>query len=293
MAILRTIVWFLYFFVSLVCLLPAMYRAKHLKKIGDDAGCRKMLDHYVPMWMSSLMKIAGCKVNVKGLENIPKDRAVVFVCNHQGDYDVPITMVHLGASVPAMVAKIETRKIPMVRTWMELLDCIFIDRQDPRQAITAMKEAGKVLEAGRNIVVFPEGTRSRGDHMNEFKTGVFKIPFNAGAPIVPGKLQDSGGQPQFDDPRCCESDGSADDRDSPAGPGRKEGASRKDCKDDCRDQRQLLSQHKKSQCRKTALGFFVSENGRNWGVAAVCEKAGYQERPIQTTIQHNLDQCAP
>ncbi len=185
MAILRTIVWFLYFFVSLVCLLPAMYRAKHLKKIGDDAGCRKMLDHYVPMWMSSLMKIAGCKVNVKGLENIPKDRAVVFVCNHQGDYDVPITMVHLGASVPAMVAKIETRKIPMVRTWMELLDCIFIDRQDPRQAITAMKEAGKVLEAGRNIVVFPEGTRSRGDHMNEFKTGVFKIPFNAGAPIVP------------------------------------------------------------------------------------------------------------
>ena len=185
MAILRTIVWFFYFFISLTCLLPVMYRAKHLKKLGDDAGCRKILDKYVPMWMSSLMKIAGCKVKVQGLENIPKDRAVVFVCNHQSDYDVPVTMVNLGDTVPAMVAKIETRKIPMVRTWMEMLDCIFIDRQDPRQAITAMKEAGKVLEAGRNIVVFPEGTRSRGDHMNEFKTGVFKIPFNAGAPIVP------------------------------------------------------------------------------------------------------------
>lgn len=184
MSILRTIVWFFYFFGSLICLLPQMYKAKKRKAAGDDAGCRKILDKYVPMWMSTLMKIAGCKVNVRGLENIPKDRSVVFIANHQGNYDVPVTMVYLGAP-PAMVAKIETRKIPMVRTWMELLDCIFIDREDPRQAIAAMRNAGDILKAGRNIVAFPEGTRSQGDHMNEFKTGVFKIPFHAGAPIVP------------------------------------------------------------------------------------------------------------
>lgn len=190
MAILRTIVWFIYFFGSLLVLLPVMFKAKRLKRSGDDAACRAILNKYVTMWMSTLMKIAGCKVNIKGLENIPKDRAVVFVANHQGDYDVPLTMVMLGAP-PAMVAKIETKKIPMVRTWMELLDCIFIDRQDPRQALTAMKDAGKILESGKNIVVFPEGTRSRGDHMNEFKTGVFKIPFNAGAPIVPVAIDGS------------------------------------------------------------------------------------------------------
>ena len=184
MAILRTIVWFLYFFLSLVVILPPMYRAKHLKKQGDEAGARRIIDKYVHWWMKSLMKLAGCKVELKGLENIPKDRAVVFMPNHQGNYDVPITMVYLGAP-PAMVAKIETQKIPMVRTWMELLDCIFIDREDPRQAIGAIRSAGEVLEKGHNIGAFPEGTRSRGDHMNPFKTGVFKIPFHAGAPIVP------------------------------------------------------------------------------------------------------------
>ena len=184
MAILRTIVWFLYFSFSLIFLLPVMFWAKHLKNKGDEAGCRKIVNREVPRWMKALMKIAGCKANVTGLENIPKDRAVVFAANHQGDYDVPLTMVYLGAP-PAMVAKIETSKIPMVRTWMKLLDCIFIDRKDPRQAITAMRGADKILESGRNIVVFPEGTRSRGDHMNEFKTGVFKIPFSCGAPIVP------------------------------------------------------------------------------------------------------------
>ena len=186
MAVLRTIVWFFYFFISLVCYLPAMFRAKKLKAAGDPSY-RKIMDKCVPQWMSSLMKLAGCKVTVRGKENldaIPEGQGVVFVCNHQGDYDVPLTMVYLGAP-PAMVAKIETQKIPMVRTWMELLDCIFIDREDPRQAITAMKGAGEILKAGRNIVVFPEGTRSRGDHMNEFKTGVFKIPFSAKAPIVP------------------------------------------------------------------------------------------------------------
>ena len=183
-AIPRTIVWFLYFFGALIALLPRMYKAKRLKDAGDLAGCRAILDKYIPMWMKTLMKIAGCKVNVKGLENIPADRPVVFVCNHQSDYDVPLTMTCLG-TVPAMVAKIETRKIPMVRTWMELLDCIFIDRKDPRQALTAMKDAGSILDSGRSICVFPEGTRSRGDHMNEFKTGVFIIPFKAKAPIVP------------------------------------------------------------------------------------------------------------
>ena len=182
--ILRTIVWFFYFFLSLICYLPQMYKAKRLKAAGDVPGYRKIMDKCVPMWMSSLMKLAGCKVTVRGKENLPKDRAVVFVCNHQSDYDVPVTMVNLG-NPPAMVSKIEVQKIPMVRTWMDLLDCIFIDRSDPRQAITAMRGAADVLKSGRNIVVFPEGTRSRGDQMNEFKTGVFKIPFSAGAPIVP------------------------------------------------------------------------------------------------------------
>lgn len=190
MALLRTIVWFIYFFGALIVLLPKMYKAKKCKESGDEAGCRAILDHYVPKWMGTLMRIAGCTVTVNGLENIPKDRAVVFVANHQSDYDVPLTMVYLGKP-PAMVAKIETMKIPLVSTWMKLLDCIFIDRENPRQAVSAMKEAGKTLESGRNIVVFPEGHRSKCDKMQEFKSGVFKIAFSAGVPIVPVAIDGS------------------------------------------------------------------------------------------------------
>ena len=183
LGLILTVIWLLYAAISILCFLPSMFKARKLKAAGDP-HYRKIMDKCVHMWMSSLLKLACCKVNVKGLENIPKDRAVVFACNHQGDFDVPVTMVHLGAP-PAMVSKIEVKKVPLVREWMDLLDCIFIDRKDPRQAISAMRGAGDILAAGRNIVVFPEGTRSKGDNMNEFKHGVFKIACNAGAPVVP------------------------------------------------------------------------------------------------------------
>ena len=142
MAILRTIVWFFYFFGALIVLTPKMNEAKRRKAAGDESGCRAIVDRYVPMWMSTLMRIAGCTVTVNGLENIPKDRAVVFTPNHQSDYDIPITLVHL-------------------------------DRPHA------------LLARGESVIVFPEGTRSKGDAMGEFKHGAFKMAFAAGAPVVP------------------------------------------------------------------------------------------------------------
>ncbi len=48
-----------------------------------------------------------------------------------------------------------------------------------------MKEAGALLARGESVIVFPEGTRSKGDAMGEFKHGAFKMAFAAGAPVVP------------------------------------------------------------------------------------------------------------
>lgn len=184
MMLLRTIVWGLYFVGALLVLTPKMLRAKRLKEAGDEAGCRKIVDKYVRMWMSTLMRIAGCEVTVKGLENIPRDRAVVFTPNHQGDYDIPIMLVCLDKP-HAFVAKIEVQKIPLVRTWMQLFDSVFLDRKNPRQAVGVMKEAAELLKQGKSVIVFPEGTRSKGEKMGEFKPGAFKMAFSARAPIVP------------------------------------------------------------------------------------------------------------
>ena len=183
MALLRTIVWFLYFFGALVALVPKMICAQR-KKAAGAPGAKAYIHRYVRMWAGTLLRIAGVTVTVKGQENIPKGRAVVFTPNHQGDYDIPLMLMYLDEP-HALVAKIETKKIPLVRTWMKLFDCVFIDRKNPRQAVTAMKEAGALLARGESVIVFPEGTRSKGDAMGEFKHGAFKMAFAAGAPVVP------------------------------------------------------------------------------------------------------------
>lgn len=183
MALLRTIVWFIYFFGALILFIPVMYRAKR-KKDHKQADANIYIERYVHLWANTLMKIAGVTVTVEGKENIPHQQAVLFTPNHQGNYDIPLMLLHLGHP-PALVAKIETTKIPLIHSWMKLLDCVFLDRKNPRKAMEALKQAQNLLENGQNIVVFPEGTRSKGGPLGEFKSGAFKIACKAKAPIVP------------------------------------------------------------------------------------------------------------
>lgn len=184
MALLRTIWWFLFFFGSLVFLIPSMRRAQRLKAQGRAEEARAIVNEKVTWWANSLMHITGVDITVRGQENIPRDRAVMFTPNHQGNYDIPLMLTQLDRP-HALVAKVETLKIPLVRSWMRLLDCVFLDRDNPRKAVTAMNEAAALLESGESVVVFPEGTRSRGEAMGEFKHGAFKMALKAGAPIVP------------------------------------------------------------------------------------------------------------
>ena len=77
MALLRTIVWFLYFFGALTALMPQMMHAQR-KKARGDADAKAFIHRYVRMWAGALLRIAGVTVTVKGQENIPKGRAVVL-----------------------------------------------------------------------------------------------------------------------------------------------------------------------------------------------------------------------
>ena len=190
MALLRTIVWFVYFFGALLFYIPDMRRAGRLKAAGQEEEVRAILEKDVRMWAGTLMKLAGVTVTVKGAENIPTDRAVVFTPNHQGDYDIPLMLLYLDRP-HALVAKVEAGRIPLVREWMRLLDCVFIDRANARKSMEAMNRAGELVKEGKSVVVFPEGTRSKGDRMGEFKAGAFRIASKVGADIVPVAIDGS------------------------------------------------------------------------------------------------------
>lgn len=180
----RTLIWFLYFIFYLIYAIPAMYKAEKLIKQGNVQAQRELVNFHVKKWVSSLLKIAGVTVTLQGLQNIPKDKTVLFVSNHQGNFDIPILLSCIP-SPPALLSKIEVKKLPLIRTWMSHLECVFVQRDNPRQAVSAMNDAVKVLENGRSMIIFPEGTRSRGDELGEFKAGSFRIAAKAKTPIVP------------------------------------------------------------------------------------------------------------
>ena len=127
--------------------------------------------------------------SVAAIPGLP-DETALFVGNHQGNYDIPVILCKLGP-LKSIVAKKEIAKIPGIRSWMEHFDCIFMDRDDPRQSLVALNRAQELLEQGRSVIIFPEGTRSRGPDMAEFKAGALRCALKAGVPVAPFALDGS------------------------------------------------------------------------------------------------------
>ena len=180
----KTILWFAYFWLYLILALPKLKRAQRLNAAGELEAQDRIVEPTIQRWARSLLRLAGVTVEVSGLENIPGE-PVVFVPNHQSYFDIPVLLAWLDRPHP-LIAKQEIRRIPLIRSWMELLDCVFIDRDNARQSVAALGEAARnMTRRSRSFIIFPEGTRSRGDTVGEFKNGGFRAALKAGVPVVP------------------------------------------------------------------------------------------------------------
>lgn len=186
----RTIIWFIWFALSLLISIPFMFRVKYLIKKNKIKESEELIYKCTNAWANSLLKLAGVKINVHGIENIPRDKAVLFVGNHQGNFDIPIYITQIPMLV-GFIAKIEIEKIPLVRTWMSFMYCVFMDRSNLRKSGEAIIKGVKNLRSGHSMVIFPEGTRSKGGPMKEFKAGSFKLATKSKCPIVPVTMDGS------------------------------------------------------------------------------------------------------
>ena len=186
----KTIIWYAYFFLSIPLTIPALIKVKRLEKQGRTDEKVAFVHKFTSNWTRKLLKILNVKVNVHGKENLPKDKNVLFIGNHQGNFDIPIYISCID--IPkGFVAKIELTKMAGVKNWMEYMNCIFMDRSSIRKAGEAIITGINSLKSGNSLVVFPEGTRSKGDKMGEFKAGSFKLATKSKVPIVPVTMNGS------------------------------------------------------------------------------------------------------
>jgi len=179
----RTIYWFISFWIHLLGMLRFVPKVNRFSE--DQREEKRRFVHGIAQgWALGCVKRTGSQVKVFGLDHVPTDRPVLFVGNHQGNFDIPIALAYLPKTL-GFISKVEIQKLPLVNRWMERLECVFLDRNDLRQSLKAMNKAAEILKSGQSMVIFPEGTRSKGPQMGEFKPGSLKIAVKAGVPIVP------------------------------------------------------------------------------------------------------------
>ena len=133
-----------------------------------------------------LYKYLKAKLEVSGLENINNNDNYLFTPNHQGMLD-PVALIDILDKPTIFVSKKETKKYPVIGKIIYMIDGIFLDRDSPRDALNMVKEAKKHLIEGKNVTIFPEGTRSKDEDVNisSYKAGAFKCAYGTGVKIVP------------------------------------------------------------------------------------------------------------
>jgi 1-acyl-sn-glycerol-3-phosphate acyltransferase len=181
---LRTIVFFAWFWISLVLSLLVLLPYLFLSLFGLRKDLRHLFVASVRIWARSLLAFAGARIRVEGLERIPPDGKLCFVGNHQGDMDIVLILALMRRSV-GFVTKSMAIYLPILNLWIAALGGVFIDRTDSRKALAAIERGGDNIKRGDAMVVFPEGTRSRGPAMGPFRKGSLKLATKAGATIVP------------------------------------------------------------------------------------------------------------
>ena len=125
------------------------------------------------------------------MEVIESDKPYVFVCNHQSYLDIPI----LFRAIPTnlyFVAKKELRIIPFLGWYMMATGMIFIDRSNRKKSMESLKRSARLINQGKSVLMFPEGTRTFEHQIAPFKKGPFILSKEANVPILPIGIRQTG-----------------------------------------------------------------------------------------------------
>ena len=160
--------------------------AKHPEKYSEEEMYR-----HIQYILKRAVRGGNIDLQVSGTENIPKEGGFMLYANHQGMFDVLAVAATCDIPVGAVLKK-ELYDIPFLHQVAICTRSFPMDREDVRQSLTVIQSVIREVKAGRNYLIFPEGTRSRdGNRMGQFHSGSFRCATRSKCPIVPVALVDS------------------------------------------------------------------------------------------------------
>ena len=149
---------------------------------------RKVAHAQCYWWSDILIRFnPNWKMDIGGLENVDKNRTYVIVANHQSLAD--IILLYQTKTQFKWVAKESLFKVPFLGWCMSLAKHIKLDRGNLASIKKVYREAADWLRNDVSVLMFPEGTRSETDTMNEFQNGAFKLAIREKKPVLPIRIK--------------------------------------------------------------------------------------------------------
>ncbi|GEM_PF-6549838 len=143
------------------------------------------------IWLTIIRYASFLKVRVRYEYPVDFSKSYVVVTNHRSHYDVvALSMLPFKAVKP--VAKKELTKTPIFGWFLKKVS-IVIDRNAPRgEAYSLIKsQMDRLKKDGFSVLIFPEGTRGRGNKLLPLKTGAFRLAVDYNLPILPITIKGS------------------------------------------------------------------------------------------------------
>lgn len=151
---------------------------------------KKKFDYFVFKFYAGLARWVY-KVEIKGIENLPKNNGYIICPNHQTNFDFLWVTLNFGKAqfqnLGCMAKKELFTNSPVSKLLSRVCGMIPIDRDNHNsQAMALCKQK---LKEGWNFLIYPEGTRTKTGEIGEFKKGAAMISIDENVPIVPVKIK--------------------------------------------------------------------------------------------------------
>jgi 1-acyl-sn-glycerol-3-phosphate acyltransferase len=137
------------------------------------------------IFSKTMLRIAGVKLNITGLEKIDRKEKYIFVSNHLSYFDIPVLISAIQNNL-RFIYKKSIAYVPFFGWSVYLGGYVAVDRKNPRSGFDAIKKAASIVKnKGLSFIVFPEGTRSTDGNIGNFKRGAFLLAGEVKEKIVP------------------------------------------------------------------------------------------------------------
>jgi 1-acyl-sn-glycerol-3-phosphate acyltransferase len=150
-----------------------------------------LIEKIIRAWSRVWLAASGTKLEVEGAENVDPNRSYVVVANHLSTLDIMACLLAVPLPI-RFLAKKELFRVPVLAQGMRMVGIIEVDRQ-ARGAVHSEvnRQSRELIEKGRSLIIYAEGTRPRNGVMKPFKKGAFTMAISSGLPVLPLSIHGS------------------------------------------------------------------------------------------------------